>query len=192
MADTTQVAVDAVAAAGEAYKATYKAVGDLTNDARTAMEHAASVASDTLKGPGILTALVGTGVSIVADILAVAVDKITQVKQAGQPGLHDLIAATLSDALLIDVSSSDIPVGQGAAGQRAVNAALGGKFLDQLKTFMAADGEVTGDTAEKAVQAFMGFGMQLAVNTGFLALIGGAIPFEHFDEVKEIGEMLEK
>jgi hypothetical protein len=34
--------------------------------------------------------------------------------------------------------------------------------------------------------------MQMAANTGFLAMVGGAVPFVHFDELKETGEMLEK
>jgi hypothetical protein len=188
----TTLAQTLVDRAKGSFHQSYKTINDVTNRGSEATEHAISVLTAHLKGGGVTATIIGTVLSAFADIVSLAVDEITQVKKAGGPGLHDLIAALLSDSLLIEVAPEDIPNGAGPQGQYRINAALGGKFLNQLKVFMGANGPVTGDSAEAGASALLGLGMQMSVNTGLLAILGGCVPGCHLDELKEIGEMLEK
>jgi hypothetical protein len=192
MADLTDVSKNAVEAAGHGYDAAFKLVNDKTTDARLAAEKAASVAASHLMGSNVVTQVLGAAVSLMADSAAVIVDQITQIKKDGGKGIHDLIAATLGDALLIEIDPADIPLGEGAKGRAEINAALGKKFVDAIKLFTGAEGPVTGESAEKGAAALVGLAMLMSANTGFLAVVGGSVPGFHWDELKELGEMLDK
>jgi hypothetical protein len=178
--------------AENAFDQAYASVNRKTTDASKAVEHAASTLTAHLKGGGVTATIVGTLLSLFADILAVAVDQVTQVKASGQQGVHDLIAAMLSDSLLIEVDPADIPNGTGPGGQFRINAALGEKFLTALTQLIGGNGTVTGDTAQAGAAAMLGLGMQMSTNTALMALLGGCFPEVHLDELKELGEMLEK
>jgi hypothetical protein len=188
----TNLAQTVVDRAKNSFHQANKTISDATSSASQATEHAISVLTAHLKGGGVTATVIGTVLSAFADILSVAIDEITQAKKAAGIGVHDLIAALLSDSLLIEVASEDIPNAAGPKGQFRINSALGGKFLDQLKVFMGANSAVTGESAEAGAKALLGLGMQMSVNTGLMAILGGAVPFAHMDELKEIGEMLEK
>lgn len=193
MADITQVSPNAVAAAGNTYDAAYKLLNDKVTDARLAVEKAASAATQQLTTGNVVTQAAGAVLSILADLVAAAVGQITAVKQSASPGLHDLTVQLLADALLLDITSQDIPAANGGANAGDVNAKIGGKFLSALKGFMNADSQATPASAETAASALIGLCMQMSVNAGVLGLIGGAVPGGfHLDELKELNEMLEK
>src|SRR5215472_2381442 len=193
MADITQVSANAVASAGHTFDAINKSINDKAQDARLALEHASRGLATQLTASNIFTQAAGAFLSILADLATVGVAQITNTKENASVGSHDLIASLLSDALLIDINPTDIPAANGSANAGAVNAAIGKKFLDALKGFMNASGTVDANSAETAVQSLMGLGMQMSVNTAILGVIGGAVPGGfHLDDVKELGEMLEK
>jgi hypothetical protein len=187
--DTQRNNVDAASRSYDAALQMFNAKGLAGFQAEKA---ALSATAHGLMGPTWFSSILATALSKIGSFLALIIDQVTQAKKGGQQGLHDLLASTLSDALLVEIKSDDIPIGSGAEGQAAVNAALGKKFVDTLKTFFGANGEVSPDTAEKGAAALVGLAMQMSANTGFLATVGGAVPFLHFDELKETGEMLEK
>lgn len=192
MADTTQISSSAVDAAKRVYDTAAKVVGDKSSDPRLAHQHGARAASDSLSASAMAMAALGGTVSVGAEIAAKFIELITKAKQVGQPGMHDLLAASLGDVLQIDISGADIPVGLGVEGQAAVNAAIGKKFLDSLRGFFAPTDAVTGDTAEKAAETFVGFGMQFSSAVGFLGLLGEIFTIGHVKELSEIGEILER
>lgn len=192
MADFSGTSRQAIASFDQIYDSIQKKVFTKTGDAlqaRAAGTQAGIIASEAAAA---IAAVIGLGISTVADLAALATDALTKVKQAGQGGITDFIAATLSDALLIDINSADIPIGTGNAGSVARASAIGQKWVDALKLFAHADGPVDGNTAEQGAAALCGIAMFMSANTSFLAFVGGLVPQIHLDELKELGEMLEK
>lgn len=181
-----------ISGAYKVHDATKKVVMDTTGNPRLAAELGAEAARRIVETPvsttGVVSALVNTAAAFASKIL----EGITQAKQDSQQGLHAVIAAALGDVLLVDVKPEDIPTGKGAQGQRDVNAALGRKFLDVIRVFFGADGEVTGATAERATEAFIGYCMQFSASVGFLGVLGEIASLGHIKELAEVGEMLEK
>jgi hypothetical protein len=193
MPDLTKGAQHTVDSTKPLYDAVVKATYDNTKgDQLAATRAGVSALTDHIKAPAIATNIVGTFLSSVASVLAVAVRTFTEIKADSQNGIHDLTASLLGDALLLDIKGADIPASTQDAGQASVNAALGAKFVDAIKSFVGADGAVTGDSAEKGAAALVGLAMQMSVNTAFYAAAGGCIPEVHLDELKELGEQLEK
>jgi hypothetical protein len=102
-----------VDAAAKSYDAALKFFGAQALGGFQAEKAAASAAAHGLMGPTFFTNIISTALSKVASFIALIVDQVTQSKKGGQEGLHDLLAATLSDALLVEIKSEDIPIGSG-------------------------------------------------------------------------------
>jgi DNA-binding transcriptional MerR regulator len=193
MADTTKGAKQTVNSADPLWEAVYKVAyeKDPTDPGR-ALRAAMSAITNHISAPAILNNIIGTGLSSVADVLAIAVQSFTNVKADSQNGIHDLMAALLGDALLLDIKGDDIPDRVGAEAQAEINSAIGAKYVGAIKQFVGAEGTVDGTSAEKGAAALVGLAMQMAINTSFYAAAGGCVPLVHLDELKELGEQLEK
>lgn len=189
----TQIADQVSVAQAHAYNTAYaNAIKNNPLDQAHAQKVAQEAAARVTVAGVIASVAASSGLSAVASTLAYVLDFVTKAKQGGQPALLDFIAASLSDALLIDISAADIKTGQGAAAQAAVNAGLGKKFIDALKVFFGANGSVTSQSAEAGAASLVGLGMQMSGNAAFLGILGGLLPQVHLDELKEATEMLEK
>jgi hypothetical protein len=192
MGDFSGTSKQAIASYNQLYDSAYKATLDKTNDPRKAADVAAQAGIVASTEAAAVASVIGLGISGLADLAALATKAVSAVKENAQGGLVDFIAATVGDALLIDIDPSDIKIGHGTAGSVDRATGIGQKWVDALKHFLHADGAVDGDTAEKGAAALCGIGMLMSSNTSFLAVLGGLVPQIHLEELKELGEMLEK
>jgi hypothetical protein len=153
-----------------------------------AASHASLVkAMEHVKTGSMVAKVIGALVTGLADMTAGVLSGIEDIKNEGSGGINDITAAALSDLLgtKIDIAPAS---GTGAANQTVDNTAAGTALFRTLVDMFGGLRQITPDQGAANAQEFLGFGINFAVVTAFLGLIGGFVPFLHLEELKGIGE----
>lgn len=148
----------------------------------TALHGAVSLA----RAPGLVAKIAGTLLGMLADIAAGALNGIEAAKENSGSGFNDLIAAALKD-----LTGADIQIGGSSDNNATADPAAAGRAVfDAFTQLLGGLNPVTPDQGQQNAAAFLGMGVNFAVVTSFLGIIGGLVPFLHLDELKSIGEDL--
>jgi hypothetical protein len=149
--------------------------------------HAAAMkAIEHVKIPSMVAKVVGTILGMMAEIVAGALTGIEAAKQEGGSGFNDLIAASIEDLLNVRVV-----LNTGASGGPAMDSyGTGSAVFDAFKTVLGGFAPIDPGAGDQNARSFLGMGVNFAVVTSFLGIIGGLFPFIHLDEIKSIGEEL--
>lgn len=136
--------------------------------------------------PGIVAKIAGTILAALADIAAGALNGIEAAKENSGGGFNDLLQAALKD-----LTGADVQISQGDSGNASADpTSAGNAVFDTFAQLLGGLSPVTPDQGKQNAAAFLGMGVNFAVVTSFLGIIGGLVPFLHLDELKSIGEDL--
>lgn len=104
------------------------------------------------------------------------------------PAVGLLAQEVLTEFLGVEVGVDNLPLGIGGADHLARAQAIGGLLVGQLeKEFIAAaGGKVQPSTAP--AQTFSGLAVNFGLASGIMGLIGGMVPYGHWEELRELGE----
>jgi len=149
--------------------------------------HAAAMkAIEHVKLPSAVAKVIGTILSLMAEIVAGVLVALEQSKEQGGQGFNDLIAAGIKDLLGVDVVIS-----QGSSGNPALDAgATGAAIFQAFTSILGGLQPIDPATGNQNAQNFLGMSTNFAAVTAFLGIIGGLFPAIHLDELKSIGEEL--
>lgn len=109
---------------------------------------------------------------VAAELAALYLGSIENVRSVNQDLLNDVLAGAISDVLGIEVSASDIPAKGTRVSQSQIATSVGGKVVSAITSLMGGTPASAPGPGQKAAEGFMGFGLNFAVNEGLLSLIG--------------------
>lgn len=126
-------------------------------------------------------------IAVLDAVLGGFVKVLGKVREAGVEGLPELTAEVLNEFLGTQFTGQQFGVlsGPDATLQRAHQ--IGTAVLGQLEREFTQGGKVTPASAEEGAKRMAGFALNFGIQTGLLALLGGAVPIAHLDEVREMG-----
>lgn len=162
--------------------------GATTNTSPMIQQHAAlSEAMKHVRIPSIVASIAGAIFSGLADIVAGILQGIETIKDNGSEGINALTSATLSDLLGVSVQVN--ANNESGTGNPSLDAsATGAAVFNTLASLFGGLTPISPDQGAANAKEFLGFGVNFAVVTAFLGIIGGMIPEVHLDELKGIGE----
>jgi hypothetical protein len=151
-------------------------------------QHAAlTEAMKHVRIPSIVASVAGGIFGFMAEITAGLLQALETVKKEGGSGINDLTSATLSELFNTDISVSGNA--SSGSGNPTAGTATGGAVFKAFTDLLGGlSNPITPDQGQSNAINFLGFGVNFAVITAFLGIIGGMIPEVHLDELKGIGE----
>lgn len=154
-----------------------------------AATHAAAVkAFQHVTVPSMVGKVVGFVLSTMAEIAAGILKAFNDAKDSSGSGFQELIAAGLGDLFGTPINLTGGGT-EGTGNPRAEAAATGRAIFTQFVSMLGgANGPIESAQGVANAQQFLGFGVNFAVVTAFLGIIGGLVPEIHLDELKLIGE----
>jgi hypothetical protein len=136
---------------------------------------AGSVASLLSVGLFIVAAIV-QGVLGIGTFFAVTVLGVfTQVRSKNAQDFNEVIAASMSELLGVEISASDIPGGQGAQGLNARVQAIGAKLHNLLASEFVQGGPITNAQGKTNAEKFTGFAINFSTGSAFIACLTEAV-----------------
>lgn len=137
--------------------------------------------------PSTVAGIAGAIFGYMAEIVAGILQAIETIKDNGGDGINALTSATLSDLLGVSVQvNTNNQSGSKNAGIDA--SATGSAVFNTLASLFGGLNPIAPAQGAANAKEFLGFGVNFAVITAFLGIIGGMIPEVHLDELKGIGE----
>lgn len=138
--------------------------------------------------PALIAAFVqgilGLGTFFAVNILGI----IGKARTENARDFNEVIAASMSELLGVEINPDDLPTGQGAAAMIARVQAIGGKLHDQLINEFVPSGQVSPESGEKAARAFTGYAINFAVATSFIAILSESVSIGFLKNFRELGE----
>lgn len=136
----------------------------------------------------VIVAVVVQGVLGVGTFFATSVLQLIHKVRVENPGdFNQVIAASLSELLGVDISAADLPTGQGAEGINARVLAIGSKLHDLLGSEFGINGVITPEAGAANARKFSGFAINFAVSSAFIAILSEAESFGILKEFRELG-----
>jgi hypothetical protein len=150
---------------------------------------------------GVVTGLVMIGPMLIATVVQGVLgigtffavqffNLVATVRKDNVQDFNQVIAASMSELLGVEVSADDLPAGQTPADRLKRVQVIGSKLHDLLLSEFAPTGVVTPETGEKGARAFTGFGINFAVATSFIAILTESCSLGMLKEFRELGESL--
>jgi hypothetical protein len=104
------------------------------------------------------------------------------------PAVGLLAQEVLTEFLGVEVGVQNLPLGIGGGDHLARAQAIGGLLYGQLeKEFAPPAGGAVVPTSAPA-QTFSGLAVNFGLASGIMGLIGGMVPYGHWEELRELGE----
>lgn len=145
---------------------------------------------------GILGVLVGWIVRMLALLLtpaAIAVlGGLDELRKGIDPAVGILAQSVLAEFLGTDLTAAQLPLGFGTGDHITRAKVIGGVLTAQLETEFAqpTGGAMVADF--KPAQIFAGLAINFGLANGIMGLIGGMVPYGHWEELRELGEEVAK
>lgn len=158
------------------------------------VDHVAAVADSA-----IMTYLLGPVGSLAAWIIKLAALLLTPLAQAVLLGLDalrkgidpsvGLLAKTvLAEFLGTEVDLTMLPLGLGVGDHLTRARAVGGLLTNQLEAEWSQETSGGLKPTPQPAQTFAGLAMNFGLANGIMGLIGGMVPYGHWEELRELGE----
>jgi hypothetical protein len=144
----------------------------------------------------VLGILVGWVVRFLALLLtpaAIAVlGGLDELRKGIDPAVGILAQSVLAEFLGTELTAAQLPLGLGSGDHIARARVIGGVLTAQLETEFAqpVGGNMVADF--KPAQTFAGLAINFGLASGILGLIGGMVPYGHWEELRELGEEVAK
>jgi hypothetical protein len=136
----------------------------------------------------VLIAVIVQGVLGVGTFFATSVLQLIHKVRAENPAdFNQVIAASLSELLGVEISAADLPTGQGPEGINARVLAIGSKLHDLLGSEFGTGGPITPEQGAANARKFSGFAINFAVSSAFIAILSEAESFGILKEFRELG-----
>jgi len=155
-----------------------------------AVAHAMGISLNHVKIPASAAKFIGAIISALAEIVAGCLDGLEAAKENSGDGINRLIAAVIQDLMNVNVAPQLSGSGGGSGNATVDPTATGNALFGVLTDLFGGLQPITPDQGQQNAKALLGFGVNFAIVTGFLGLIGGFVPFAHVDELKGFGEDL--
>ena len=126
-------------------------------------------------------------IAVLDAVLGGFVKILGKIREAGVEGLPDLTAEVLNEFLGTEFTGEHFGVLTGKDATLVRARQIGEAVLGRLEKEFVPEGTVDAKSAEVAAQRMAGFAINFGIQTGVLALLGGAVPIAHLDEVREMG-----
>jgi hypothetical protein len=138
---------------------------------------------------GNLAAMLVQLVALILTPLAQAVlEGIEALRKGIDPSVGILAQEVLSEFLGADLTAADLPLGLGTGDHIQRSRAIGALLYNQLESeFAPAAGGQLVPTTQPA-ETFSGLAINFGLASGIMGVIGAAIPYGHFEELRELGE----
>jgi hypothetical protein len=153
-----------------------------------AMGLASGKAMDHVKTSSMIAKIIGAILGGMAEIAAGCLKGLEDAKQNSGSGFSDLISAGLTDLFGTEFNLTPGGQGSGSGNPTAERTATGKAVFDAFTEMLGGLQEITPAAGADNAKQLLGFGLNFAVVTAFLGIIGGLIPEFHLDELKLIGE----
>lgn len=141
---------------------------------------------------GNLGSLAAAGVQVVALFLVPAAQVVLEGLGALRSGLDPAVGLlaqeVLTEFLGVEVGVDNLPLGIGGSDHLARARAIGGLLVGQLESEFAQGGGGALQPSIAAAQTFSGLAVNFGLASGIMGLIGGMVPYGHWDELRELGE----
>ena len=156
-------------------------------------------AADTLAGIGALVVFLGDLILllIVKGIIKVAapfatgiLQVIGKVREENADGFNEVVAASMSELLSVDVSASDLASGTGEAAAVERWRTIGDKLHDLLVEEFGGLGPISPDKGADNARKFTGFGVNFATSAAFLAILAETSSVGILKDFGELGKDL--
>jgi len=172
-----------------AWLQTFLAFTSTQNVSAFLAEHQAVAAALThIKTPSMVAKIAGTILSMLAELAAGALNGLGDIKDGAGGGFRDLISAAINDLTGANVELTGGDSSDAGNTKAQDNAAAGAAIFDVLTQMFGGFGNISPDQGAANAKAFLGFGVNFAVVTAFLGIIGGLVPILRVEELKGIGE----
>jgi hypothetical protein len=126
-------------------------------------------------------------IKLAAPFAAGVLGAVAGAKEDTKGAMNDVIAAAMTEFLGVEITSSDIPQGQGIQENRARANAIGDKLHDLLTAEFGGLEEITPDRGAANARTFSGFGINFAVTNSFIGLLGELLSLGQVDQFRELG-----
>ena len=184
-----QNVIDQAKAAGSAV---YDAANDLLNDPLKAAHAASEAISDAISHSTAVKGVIDAFLVLLEPILTAFFTAVGQVRHGVATSMGQPMADILNDLLGTTFDSSVLTPPGGGSGVAQKAGVVGSAVVGQLESMLASAGRGGNSPGGSAAQTFMGFGLNLAFQNAVIALIGGCLPEVHLDELREIGDDIER
>jgi hypothetical protein len=146
------------------------------------------VASLAMLGPLILATVI-QGVLGLGTFFAVTVlTTIGKARTENADDFNQVIAASMSEFLGVEITSDDIPSGKGPGAMVARMRAIGDKLHDLLTTEFGGLEEITPQRGADNARAFSGYALNFAVSTAFIAILTEFETLGLIQNARELGQ----
>lgn len=151
------------------------------------MLQSSQAAADYVSNSAASQAAWSAGIAVLDAVLAGFVKVLTKIREHGVAGLPELTAEVLNEFLGTKFTGGDFGVLTGGDATLTRAHQIGNAILGRLEDEFAPGKKVTPESSEEGAKRMAGFAVNFGIQTGILALIGGAVPIAHLDEVREMG-----
>jgi hypothetical protein len=138
----------------------------------------------------IVTIALGIVFRLGAQLAALFLTTLEEVRHANQDALNAAIGAGMTDLLSVPIDGSDIPSGGDPAAQLERAKVIGQKLHTLLTTEFGGDNGPDGVNGTQAARAFTGFNINFNTSAAILSVLTEIASVGYIKEFREVGEML--
>jgi len=131
-----------------------------------------------------LKILISVGTWFATSILGV----IGKVRTENQSDFNEVIAASMSELLGVEISPSQLSTGQGPQGLNERVASIGRALHDLLRGEFSSNGPITPEQGKENAEKFSGFAINFATGSAFISVLTEAVSVGFLKEFRELGE----
>lgn len=132
----------------------------------------------------VIAVLVRLGAFFATNVLT----GIDAAKKDNADQFNQVIAASLSEFLGVDIAASDLPSGAGPQGASDRNAAIGGKLQELLAAQFGGLREIAPADGATNAKVFTGFALNYAISASFIGILAEAESLGFLKNFKDLGE----
>ena len=125
---------------------------------------------------------------LIEPLAAVVFGGLDALRKGIDPAVGELAVEVLNEFLGTEVTINQMPLGIGTGDHLQRGQQIGQILLSQLESeFQQSGGAAIGPSIAPA-QTFAGIAVNFGLANGIMGLIGGLIPYGHWEELRELGE----
>lgn len=179
-------------AANQAYQATLSLLSDMHVPAFIGQKIAIGVACVTFGTAYVVGAFFGAVFQIGAAIANLMLSGIDSARASNQDALNSTAAAAVSDILGVEIRSGDLPTQSKGGTSTSAFKAIGSKVLSAITAELGGTSSGTAGPGERAAQAFLGRGINFAVMSSLIGIVGELESLGFIKSFADIGEDMER
>ena len=190
--DPTTIAQQHIARVKSAATVSHDVTQDLSNDPLSALR---SMAETVAKGIGesVRRARNNEGILLALDpLLTLVFTGLDEARKGINGSMGGATTSLLNDMLGTSFDPSVLTPAGGGDGTWVKANSIGTAVIGALEQQLAQARGGSGSPGGQAADTFMGFGLNLAMQNAIMSVLGSMIPWVHLDDLREIGDAVER